>query len=133
MSGALKNVRRILFLTFASLHLSVFAQSQSGFWRDETGKPVTETESMKSRNGFGGALLVTTDEDWEQKWNTPPETRPSFTKAEVVPYGKKIFILSFFSTPKLDASGAANVRCDYTVLSPKGNATFVQKDMSALK
>lgn len=123
-------MKYFLFAAFASLHLAVSAQSQSGFWRDETGKPVAETESMMSRNGFGGALLVTTDEDWERKWNTPPETRPSFTKAEVVPYGKKIFILTFFSNPKLDSSGTANVRCDYKVLSPTGNATFDQKDMS---
>jgi len=48
----------------------------------------------------------------------------------VVPYGKKVFILTFFSNPKLDPSGNANVRCEYKILSPTGQATFDQKDMS---
>jgi hypothetical protein len=97
-------------------------------WRDSDGKSVGESESMKSKGDFAGSLLATTDEDWEKKWNTPPETKPNFNKAGIVPYGKKVFILTFFANPKLDQQGKANVRCDQRILAPTGKVSLEQKD-----
>ena len=97
-------------------------------WRDSDGKPAAEMDSMKSRDDFAGSLLATTDEDWEQKWNTPPNTTPNFTKAGAVPYGKKIYILTFFANPKLDQRGEVNVRCDLRILAPTGKVALEQKD-----
>ena len=97
-------------------------------WRDSGGKPVAEMESMKSKDDFAGSLLVTTDEDWQKKWNTPPEAKPNFNKAETVPYGKRIYILTFFANPKLDQQGKANVRCDFRILAPTGKVSHEQKD-----
>jgi hypothetical protein len=102
-------------------------QGRTG-WRDSDGKPAGDTESMKSKDDFGGSLLATTDEDWEKKWNTPPETKPNFKKAGIVPYGKKIYILTFFANPKLDQQGKANVRCDLRILAPTGKVSLEQKD-----
>ncbi len=85
---------------------------------------------MKSKNDFAGSLLATTDEDWERKWNTPPETKPNFNRADVVPYGKKVFLLTFFANPQLDPSGNANVRCDLKILAPTGKVTLAQSDMT---
>lgn len=114
----------ILCLLFAGS-----AQSQSAFWRSQSGKPVPETESMKSKSDFAGSLLVTLDADWEKKWNTPPETKPNFNKAEVVPYGKKAFILTFFANPLKDANGNANVKCDLKISDPKGKVSLEQRGM----
>jgi hypothetical protein len=97
-------------------------------WRGIGGKPVAETESMKSKDDFAGSLLATTDEDWEKKWNTPAETTPILTQAGTIPYGKKIYILTFFANPKLDAQGKANVRCDIRLLAPSGKVGLEQKD-----
>ncbi|MFZ2301676.1 MAG: hypothetical protein WAW10_07385 [Gallionella sp.] len=97
-------------------------------WRNSGGKTVGESESMKSKDDFAGSLLATTDEDWEKKWNTPPETKPNFNKAGIVPYGKKVFILTFFANPKLDQQGKANVRCDLRILAPTGKVSLEQKD-----
>jgi len=102
-------------------------QGKTG-WRDSDGKPVAETEFMKSKDDFGGSVLATTDEDWEKKWNTPPETKPNFNKAGAVPYGKKVFILTFFANPKLDQQGNANVRCDIRIVEPSGKVSLEQKD-----
>jgi hypothetical protein len=98
-------------------------------WRDVDGKPMADTEAMKSKDGFGGSVLVTSDEDWQAKWDTPPETKPSFTMAGDVPYGKKVFILTFFVNPKLDQQGKANVRCDIKLLAPTGKVSLDQKDV----
>ncbi|MDQ3267190.1 MAG: hypothetical protein M3P47_00375 [Pseudomonadota bacterium] len=84
------------FLAILSLLWIAPAQSQSAFWGDINGKPVQETESMKSKNDFAGSVLVTTDEDWREKWDTPPETKPNFNKAGIVPYGKKVLSLLSF-------------------------------------
>lgn len=117
------NLIALLVLLFAG-----HAQAQSAFWRDKDGRPIQETESMKSKNDFAGSLLVTPDEDWEKKWNTPPETKPNFNTAGVVPYGKKIFILTFFSNPLRDNLGNANVRCDLKITSPTGKVSLAQQD-----
>ncbi len=106
------------------------AQSQSAFWRDTDGKPVQETESMKSKNDFAGSLLAVTDEDWKKKWDTPPETKPNFNKAGVVPYGKKVFILTFFSNPAKDDRKNSNVRCDLKIIDPTGKVSLSQQDMA---
>jgi len=102
--------------------------AQSGIWRDDAGKPSPQTESMKSKDGFGGALLATTDEDWAQKWDTPPETKPSFTAADKVPYGKRVFVLMFFANPLQDDKGNVNIRCDFRMVDPNGKVTLEQKD-----
>jgi len=111
------------------LLLQAAAHAQTGGWKDRSGKPIAETESMKSVDGFGGSLVATTDEDWQQKWNTPPESTPHFTKAETVPYGKKVFFLIFVSNPKPDAAGRASVTCGLKILSPSGTPVLDQPDM----
>ena len=103
------------------------AQDMAG-WRDSDGKSIAATESMKSKDDFGGSLLATTDDDWEKKWNTPAESKPNFNKAAIVPYGKKIYILTFFANPKLDPQGRANVRCDLRIFTPSGKVSLEQKD-----
>lgn len=99
-------------------------------WRDSNGEPAPNTESMQSKAGFSGTLLATTDDDWKTKWNTPPETKPSFNMASVVPYGKKIYILTFFANPMRDARGQARVTCDIRLIAPGGKVALDQKDAS---
>lgn len=122
-------MRHLYLIPILYLLLASPAQAQSGFWRDQSGKPVPETESMKSKSDFAGSLLATIDEDWEKKWNTPPETKPNFNKAKIVPYGKKVFILTFFVNPLIDASGNVNVKCDLKISDPKGKVSLEQKSM----
>jgi hypothetical protein len=99
------------------------AQAQSSVWRGEDGKPIAETESMKSQSDFAGSMLLTTDEDWQEKWNTPPETEPHYNQANVVPYGKKVFTMIFFSNPLRDAEGMANMKCGLKISDPSGKVS----------
>jgi hypothetical protein len=41
--------------------------AQSEYWHDTQEKPIAETEARKSKEGFAGWLLVTPDEDWQEK------------------------------------------------------------------
>ena len=85
---------------------------------------------MKSKAGFAGSLLVTTDADWKEKWETPPETAPSFNRADEVQYGKRVFVLLFFANPQPGADGQVNIACDLQIKSPVGKVSFEQKNMT---
>ena len=74
-------------LVILILALSPIAQAELGGWVTRDGKPVANSDAMKSIDGFGGWLVVTPDLDWEAKWNTSPETTPDFSEAKNVAYG----------------------------------------------
>lgn len=115
---------------FALLLVPLLAWGQPSGWRDRGGQVIPNSDSMKTVAGFAGTLLVTTDEDWKQKWETPPDTTPNFNRAEDVPYGKRVYVLIFFANPKPDASGEVKVNCDLQITSPTGKVTFQQNGMS---
>jgi len=102
-------------------------------WHDRDGKAIPDTESRKSANGFGASLVVTPDEDWEAKWNTPPETVPTFREARTVKRGGAVTILIFFANPKTDARNTINVRCDLRVLRPDGSFSINANDVVCMK
>lgn len=103
--------------------LTASATAAEHGWKDKDGNPRPETESQKSVAGFGGLLVVTPDKDWEKKWNTSPETIPYFSGGSAVKKGGELFILTMFSNPQLDASGAASVSMDIDVTRPDGSSS----------
>jgi hypothetical protein len=105
------------------------ALAQTLFWKDSHGKPVPDTPSQKS---VGAWLLVTSDEDWEAKWNTPSTTVPAFTEASTVTIGKHVFILSFVANPTRSKQGDVNVTCDFEIERPNHVITH-QHDIECLK
>jgi hypothetical protein len=107
----------------ALLLLALFAGplgAEAG-WKNKDGEPVPETESRKSVAGFGGLLVVTPDKNWQEKWNSPDA--PQFSGASTVEKGGELFILTIFTNPQLDASGAANITLDIDVRRPDGSAS----------
>ncbi len=118
--------------TIALLLFSLTASAQSG-WRDMSGKPLPETDSAKSKDGFSASLMITPDKDWQEKWNTPPETIPHFSTADEVSAGGELFILTFLANPKLDLSGMTDVACDFTVSRPDGSKSADELNMPCFK
>jgi hypothetical protein len=106
--------------------------AQTWFWKDRHGNPIPDTPSQKSVNGVGAWLLVTSDEDWEAKWNTPREAIPSFTEASTVTVGKHVFILAFVANPTRSSQGDVNVTCDFEIERPNHVVTH-QSDIECLK
>ena len=117
-----------LCLWTALLLCPINAMAQAG-WHDMDGKPIPDSPSLKSNGGFGAMVLVTPDKDWQEKWNTPPETAPRFREATDVEAGGELFILSFLVNPGVDASGMANVTCDFMVVRPDGSKSTDTTDM----
>jgi hypothetical protein len=124
--------RQYLFVGFTKkgpVVLRLAPQNSAEGWRDRQGDPVADTDDRKSVDGFGGWLIVTSDADWKKKWETPSDTTPDFTTARKVPRGKRVFVLSFFVNPRLDAEGKAEVRCDIDLAAPDGTIATHQEDL----
>jgi hypothetical protein len=126
-SYRLRPLGSLIFLAAAA---PVFAQTL--FWKDSHGNPIPDSPSQKSVNGVGAWLLVTSDEDWEKKWNTPEENVPAFTEASTVNVGKHVFILSFVANPTRSQHGEVNVTCDFEIERPNHVITH-QSDIECLK
>jgi hypothetical protein len=105
------------------------AEVESNVWITREGKPVPNSDAMKSIKGFGGWLMVTPDADWKEKWNTSPDTAPNFRGASTVEYGKRLTILTFYSNPKTDVSGTIQVLCDIKLTRPDGSVPVDTKGL----
>lgn len=117
----------LIFLIF------IFSQqvhAATGGWISRDGKPVPNSASMKTINGFGGWLVVTPDADWEAKWNTSPETVPRFSAASEIRYGETVTILTFFINPETNAAGDLQILCDIKVTRPDGNTPIDARDVN---
>lgn len=98
-------------------------------WINGAGKAMPETDAMKSSGGFAASLLVTSDADWQAKWETPPETTPGFTQADEVHPGGELFLLTFLSNPQLDENRVPKVHCDLRMLRPDGTTSIDERDV----
>jgi hypothetical protein len=120
---------KTLAIAAACLAISFAALGQSETWKDQDGRPLPNTEARKSLNGLGGWLLVTSDADWQEKWGTPEQTVPHFTEALTVGRGKTVFVLAFFTNPKANSQGRADLTCDLDVTRPNGTTSIHQDDV----
>jgi hypothetical protein len=114
------------------LLMAVPGIAQENSWKDIQGNPVSERASRKSANGVGGWLLITSDDNWEEKWNTPSETIPQFTEAHTVGVGKRLHILTFVGNPGRSVDGTAHVTCDFSMQKPDGTFEVQKQNMDCL-
>ena len=111
----------------------IHSDAKQPSWKDEAGGPSPETEFRKSKDGFGGWLVVTPDNDWKEKWNTSPETVPHFETADIVERGKRLTVLIFFVGPAADAKNNVDVTCDIKSIRPDGGLSINEHDLPCLK
>jgi hypothetical protein len=104
----------------------------SGVWHTPDGTVLTETEARRSVSGFGVWLIATPDQDWQDKWNTPPSVTPHFTEASTVKRGGKLTILIVFSNPQSDLAGNASISCDIKVIRPDGSSSVDAPNLSCM-
>jgi hypothetical protein len=123
----LRSIFALFFLAAATPALP-----QTFFWKDSLGHPEPDSAARKTVSGVGAWLLVTSDEDWEAKWNTPSTTIPAFTEASTVTIGKRVFILVFVANPTHSEQGDVNVTCEFEIERPNHVVTH-QHDIDCLK
>lgn len=82
-----------------------------------------------SSGGVKALLLVTSDRDWKQKWDTSPDTIPQFTAATSVVDGGELAVLTFVTGPGLNAANRTEVDCDLRVTRPDGTFSIDHHDL----
>jgi hypothetical protein len=82
--------------------------------------PQAPSEARGEAKGFSGLLLLTPDADWQQKWETASDSVPHFQEAREAKIGQQVFVLLFFSNPRLNPSRLADVTCDFDIARPDG-------------
>lgn len=97
-------------------------------WRSLDGKILPDTEARKGVDGFGGWLVVTPDQDWQKKWETP-NVAPYFKEVDTIKKGTTIFVLMFYSNPKV-LNQKVNIRCDIKMNRPDSTVALDQKDVN---
>jgi len=105
--------------------------SQEG-WVTKDGKPVPNTDNMKSIKGFGGWLIITPDKDWAEKWKTPSHTTPYFSEANEVEYGQQLTILTFFINPRVDKQGNVNITCGIKITRPNNTVSINNQNIKCI-
>ena len=95
--------------------------------------PQITDPSQGEDKGFAAKVLATTDANWEEKWNTPPETAPHFTSAEEIGMEEKVSILVFFINPGQDASGQSILQCDVKVFGPENEVALDKKGIECFR
>lgn len=124
-------MKRFTFaVTLLLASLTTFAQEG---WKDEQGHPVPNTYLRQSQDGFGGWLIVTSDADWRAKWDTPSSSTPNFKVVSTANRGVQLFVLTFFSNPKLNPINSADISCDIVIIKPDGLVSMHQLDTVCFK
>jgi len=107
-------------LTLLAVLLPFAAQ---GAWIDQTGKPIPETESMRSTGDFGVQILLTADEkQFRQTWNSS-RTPPKLSTTNTVRLGGSVSALLLFHGCSPNTEGACDVASNFILEAPDGTKT----------
>ena len=96
--------------------------SQAG-WSDASGKPIPDTESMKSDGDFGVHLIITPDDkQFRQTWNASKNTS-ILDSTNSVKLGGKIGAVLVFQGCWPNATSVCDVVSEFSVEGPDGKKT----------
>ncbi|HEX2655802.1 MAG TPA: hypothetical protein VHN11_19425 [Xanthobacteraceae bacterium] len=115
------------------MSMAAIAAERDGFWIDRSGKRAPDTESRRSKDGFGGWLLITSDQDWAEKWRTPQSATPEFKEATKLKRGDTAFVLIFFGNPRRGENNVADVSCDIRFTRPNQTTSISQQDIECFR
>jgi len=108
-------MRRLFFLLAALMPLA----STAG-WTDSTGKPIPDTESMRSDGDLHVQLLITPDEaELRTAWNTASRA-PTLRVTDTVKRGIRSSAMLFLRGCAPNAIGQCDVVVEFFVITPSG-------------
>jgi hypothetical protein len=104
-------------IVMCAMVMPVFAQAA---WTDATGKPIPDTENMRSAGDFGVSLLLTPDEkQFRHSWSTST-TPPKLVITSTVKRGGVVTAVLVFQGCSPNAAGACDVVCEFELVNPDG-------------
>ena len=108
------------WLTLLLVLLPFTAQSA---WIDPTGKPIPDTESMRSAGDFGAQIVLAADEgQFRQTWNSS-KTPPKLTTTNTVRIGATVSALLIFHGCAPNVGGVCDVVSEFILEGPDGTKT----------
>jgi len=108
---------------FFALLVALLPLAAQGGWIDSTGKPIPDTESMRSAGNFGVQVVLAADEGrFRQAWNSTA-TPPRLTTTDTVRLGEAVSALLIFHGCAPNAGGVCDVVCEFVVEGPDGSKT----------
>ena len=89
-------------------------------WLDGSGKPVPDTDSLRSSGAFGVQLVLTPDDaQFRKTWNSS-KTPPQLRVTDRARRGSAISAMLVFSGCAANAAGNCDVVADFTLVDPGG-------------
>ncbi|MBJ6724609.1 hypothetical protein [Geomesophilobacter sediminis] len=116
----MKSILILLYLLVLAVP-TAHAGIGDNWYRD--GRPAADDDTRKTIDGFGAAVILTSDKDWSEKWNTPSDVIPRFTTVDKLHRGESATLLIFFANPKQDAEGNVDITCDVKTIRPDNRVT----------
>ena len=111
---------RWIFAALLFIYLGFIGAVYAGEVPESLRAPQPASEARAEAKGFSGLLLLTPDADWRKEWETSSDNVPQFQEAREAKIGQQVFVLLFFSNPRLNASRLADVTCDFAIARPDG-------------
>lgn len=94
-----------------------------GAWIDPTGKPIPDTESMRSAGDFGVQIVLTADEgQFRQTWNSS-KSPPKLGSTNTVRLGASVSALLIFHGCSPNTGGFCDVVAEFILEDTKGKQT----------
>lgn len=94
-----------------------------GAWIDPTGKPIPDTESMRSAGDFGVQIVLTADESqFRQTW-TSSKTPPKLSTTNTVRLGASVSALLIFHGCSPNVGGVCDVVAEFILEDTDGKKT----------
>lgn len=107
-------------LTLLAALLPLTAQ---GAWIDPTGKPMPDTESMRSAGAFGVQIVLTANEEqFRQRWNSS-KSPPKLSTTNTVNLGASVAAMLIFHGCSPNAGGVCDVASEFILEAPDGSKT----------
>lgn len=118
-----------IFILIILLFLPSLGIAEQVGWTDKNGNIIENTDNKKSINGFGGWLLITSDQNWKEKWESAGNDSPLFTTVQQISLGDKITILTLYINPEVGPNNMINLTCDIKILRPDGTPSYDETDL----
>ncbi len=74
--------------------------------------------------GFNAVLIVTPGDEFDRIWNSSPDTRPDFTRVDVLKIGELVELHVMFTDPLVDENNFADVTFDVKIIKPGNEVKY---------
>ncbi len=117
-------------MRIAVIYLCLFFLFQGPVGAGAEGMRSENSESESSGKEFSGWLLITSDQDWKEKWDTPSEVIPRFVETKSVRLGENITILAFYINPETDQDNHISITCDIKIIRPDDRISYEEDGLT---